>query len=187
MSSSTAIYDACVLYPAPLRDLLMQLALTDLYKARWTNEIHDEWIRNCLANQPTIQPERLERTRSLMNTHVRDCLVDGYQHLIDSLQLPDTNDRHVLAAAITCGADIIITFNLKDFPSSSLSLYNIEAQHPDMFISSLFDLDTPLVCKAVNTVYNRLKNPPLSKEQYLENLLRQQLPKTISLLKEFWY
>lgn len=164
----------------------MQLALTDLYRARWTNDIHDEWIRNCLANQPQILPERLERTRNLMNLHVRDSLVDGYQHLIDSLYLPDANNRHVLAAAITCGASLIITFNLRDFSQSALATYNIEAQHPENFIANLFNLNIPSVCKAVETVYNRLKNPPLTKEHYLENLLKQQLPQTVSLLTEFW-
>ena len=74
-STFTALFEACVLYPAPLRDLLMWLALTDLFRARWTDEIHDEWIRNVLADRPDLRPEQLERTRQLMNTNVRDCLV----------------------------------------------------------------------------------------------------------------
>ena len=67
MSNFAALYDACVLYPAPLRDLLMHLALTDLYRAKWTNEIHDEWIRNVLANRDDLSQESLVRTRDLMN------------------------------------------------------------------------------------------------------------------------
>jgi predicted nucleic acid-binding protein len=148
MSNFTAVYDACVLYPAPLRDLLMQLALTDLYRARWTNDIHDEWIRNVLKNHPHLTLEKLTRTKQLMNTHVRDCLVDGYQSLICSIQLPDPDDRHVLAAAIRCQAGVILTFNLKDFPSESLNPYDIEAQHPDTFISHLLDLNSAKVCNA---------------------------------------
>jgi hypothetical protein len=101
----TALFDACVLYPAPLRDLLMWLALTDLFNAKWTDEIHDEWIRNVLADRPDLKPEQLERTRQLMNTRVRDCLVTGYENLIERLTLPDQDDRHVLAAAILAGAD----------------------------------------------------------------------------------
>lgn len=77
MTNFAALYDACVLYPGPLRDLLMHLALTDLYRAKWTDEIHDEWIRNVLANRVDLTKEMLERTRSLMNRHVRDCLVDN--------------------------------------------------------------------------------------------------------------
>jgi hypothetical protein len=79
MSTFTALYDACVLYPAPLRDLLMRLALMDFFRARWSNEIHDEWIRNVLANRPDLKPEQLDRTRELMNLHVRDSVVTGYE------------------------------------------------------------------------------------------------------------
>jgi predicted nucleic acid-binding protein len=186
MSSVTVIYDACVLYPAPLRDLLMETALTDLYKAKWTNEIHDEWIRNCLADRPDLQRERLERTRDLMNMHVRDSLVDGYQDLIVGLTLPDPKDRHVLAAAIKCGANAIITFNLRDFPNSILSKYNIEAQHPDDFLFNQLSLNGYLIRKAVSTVWERLKKPPYTKEEYLDILHKQQLPKFVSLLRESW-
>src|SRR5690349_185458 len=109
MSNFIVLYDACVLYPAPLRDLLMRLALTDLFRAKWTNEIHEEWIRNVLANRSDITMEMLERTRNLMNSNVRDCLVDGYQELTQGLMLPDPNDRHVLAAAIHANCAVIVT------------------------------------------------------------------------------
>ena len=119
-SNFTVIYDACVLYPAPLRDLLMRLALTDLYRARWTDMIHDEWIRNVLLQRPDLKREDLERTRSLMNANVRDSLVTGFAHLIPAIELPDADDRHVVAAAIHAGANLIVTFNLKDFPAEAL-------------------------------------------------------------------
>jgi len=92
-SHFTVVYDACVLYPAPLRDFLMRLALTDLYRARWTEMIHDEWIRNVLRQRPDLKPEDLDRTRVLMNAHVRDSLVTGFEHLIPSIALPDADDR----------------------------------------------------------------------------------------------
>jgi len=76
MSQLIVLYDACVLYSAPLRDLLIHLALSDLYQAKWTNEIHDEWVRNLLANRPDIKRSQLERTKDLMNKYVRDCLVE---------------------------------------------------------------------------------------------------------------
>ena len=146
MKNFVALYDACVLYPAPLRDLLMHLAMTYLYQAKWTNEIHDEWIRNLLANRPDLKRIQLERTRELMNIHIRDCLVDGYNHLIPSLKLPDPNDRHILAAAIHSSTSIIVTYNLKDFPKSTLNKYGIKAQHPDQFVMQLIDLDPDRVC-----------------------------------------
>jgi hypothetical protein len=60
MAQFIVIYDSCVLYPAPLRDLLMRLALTDLYHAKWTHEIHKEWMRNLLKNRPDLTAERLK-------------------------------------------------------------------------------------------------------------------------------
>ena len=95
MAIYTALYDANVLYPAPLRDLLMRLAVEDVYRARWTDIIHDEWIRNVLANRPDLRPEQLERTRELMNANVRDCLVVCFESLIPALELPDPDDRQL--------------------------------------------------------------------------------------------
>src|ERR1700722_6141619 len=101
----TALYDACVLHPAPLRDLLLQLALSDLFRAKWSNAIHDEWIESVLERRPDLKREQLERTRALMNSHVRGCLVEGHEPLIKTLVLPDPDDRHVVAAAIHARAD----------------------------------------------------------------------------------
>ena len=84
-SSFTVLYDSCVLYPAPLRDLLMQLALTDLFRAKWTDAIHEEWMRNVAADRPDLSRAQLERTRDLMNANVRDCLVTGFEPLVDAL------------------------------------------------------------------------------------------------------
>ena len=89
VSQFTAILDACVLYPAPLRDLLMHLALTDLFRAKWTEAIHEEWIRSVLENRPDLTRGQLERTRQLMDAHVRDCIVTDYEDLIPALTLPD--------------------------------------------------------------------------------------------------
>ena len=106
--SYVVVYDACVLYPAPLRDFLMHLALTELFQARWSDAIHDEWIRNVLADRPNLR-SRLQRTRTLMDKAVPDSLVTGYEPLNEKLDLPDPDDRHVLAAAIRCGAQAIVT------------------------------------------------------------------------------
>ncbi len=111
MSNYTVLFDANVLYPAPMRDVLLQLALTDLFRAKWTDDIHREWIENLLENEPHRDRAALERTRDLMNTNIRDCLITGYEGLIPSLSLPDQDDRHVLAAAIVGRCDAIITQN----------------------------------------------------------------------------
>lgn len=178
-----ALYDACVLYPAPLRDLLLQLALTDLFQAKWTEQIHDEWIRGVLRTRPDLA-EQLSRTRELMNLHVQDCLVQGYEWLIDGLAnvLPDPNDRHVLAAAIHGQCAVIVTANLRDFPETALSAYGIVAQHPDDFIADLIELDSSAVARAIETCHLRLRNPPVSFEQYLKNLKNQGLHQTVKWL-----
>jgi predicted nucleic acid-binding protein len=186
-SNFTAIYDACVLYPAPLRDLLMQLALSDLYRARWTEQIHDEWMRNVLKNRADLSKEQLMRTKNLMNRSVRNSLIENYESMIPSLNLPDPDDRHVLAAAIKGQADIIVTINLKDFPDRILSKYEIEAQHPDIFIADLIDLYPIRVTTAAENCRKRLKNPPKSIDEYLEILLKQGLTMTVSLLKQYYY
>ncbi|WP_414582453.1 PIN domain-containing protein [Scytonema sp. PCC 10023] len=187
MSNFTAIYDACVLYPAPLRDFLMWLALTDLFRARWTQEIHSEWIRNVLKERPDLTIEQLTRTKNLMNTHVRDCLVTGYEALIPGLILPDPDDRHVLAAAIRCNASVIVTFNLKDFPDQALAPYGIESQHPDEFILHLIDHYPAEVCQAAKKHRSTLKNPPSTPDEYLERLLRLGLTRSVTTLREFCY
>jgi len=129
-----ATYDACVLYPAGLRDLLIRLAQTGLFRARWTDDILDEMVRSILDDRPDLKPEQLDRTRTLMCDAVADCLTTGYESLIDGLDLPDPNDRHVLAAAIRAGSGVIVTENIKDFPTAALEPYNIEAQTPDVFV-----------------------------------------------------
>jgi hypothetical protein len=171
----TALLDACVLYPAPLRDLLMRLALTDLYRAKWTADIHDEWMRNLAANRPDISRASIENIRDKMDSHVRDAIVDNYASLIPGLTLPDPKDRHVLAAAIVGRADLIVTYNLKDFPADALDPYGIEAQHPDQFLQHQLGLNPDLVCAVVRNLRSGLNNPPRSVDDYLATLERHDL------------
>ena len=185
MAAFTALYDANVLYPAPLRDLLMHLALTDLFRAKWSNAIHEEWIRNLLENRPDLRREQLERTRDLMNRGVRDALVTNFEDLIPVLELPDADDRHVLAAAIRGRADVIVTFNLKDFPAETLRRYGVEAQHPDEFVSHLIDLNVGAVVGAVRDQRANLKRPPMTAEELLGTLERQELATSVAWLRQF--
>ena len=185
MATFTVLYDACVLYPASLADLLMHLALTGLFRARWTDEIHEEWISALAAKRPDLDRAKLERRRDLMNRHAEDCLVTGYQPLIDGLTLPDKNDRHVLAAAIKTRAHVIVTFNLKDYPAAILNPLGIEAQHPDVFISHLLDLSPGAVCAAVKRQRESLKRPPRTVPEMLESFSKHHLPETVTRLSEF--
>jgi PIN domain len=181
----TALYDACVLYPAPIRDVLMHLALTDLFHARWTNMIHEEWIRAVLANRPDLTRPQLERTRDLMNAHARDALIHDFEDLIPSLSLPDPNDRHVLAAAIRGRVDVIVTYNTKDFPDKSVATYAIVAQHPDQFLTHVLDLAPGTVLAALQRLRQSLKRPPVAISDYLVRLEGLELPTFVAKLREF--
>lgn len=185
MTHYTALLDANVLYPAPVRDLLLQLAVTDLFKAKWSADIHREWMEALLRNEPGRDRAKLERTRDLMDSATRDALVTGYESLIPSLNLPDPKDRHVLAAAIAGRCDVIVTQNLKHFPDDALKPFGIEAQHPDEFLCNHMHLATGLFCSAVAKVRARLNNPPYTVEEYLSILTQQGLVATASELGTF--
>lgn len=184
MAKFTVVLDACVLYPAPLRDLLMRLTVSDLYQARWTEQIHEEWI-NALLRRDGFERSKLEKIKELMNTHARDALVTGYEPLIESLTLPDVDDRHVLAAAVRCNADAIVTKNLKDFPADTLGEFSIEAIHPDDFLFYQLELSAPLFCSALKRMRKSLRNPPKTAEELLLILRKQELPQTCLALEKY--
>lgn len=185
MSRFTVLYDACVIYPAPLRDLLMRLATTGTFKARWTNQIHNEWINALLIKEPNRDRKKLERAKDLMNQHIYDALIEGYEPFIPMLKLPDPDDRHVLAAAIKGKCDLIVTSNLKDFPKDVLSQYDIEAQHPDDFIWHLINLHPDIVAKVAKEQRACLNNPPYTADQFLNKLGAQGLIKTLTELRKY--
>jgi len=184
-SNFTAVYDACVLYPAPLRDFLMWLGLSGRFRARWSSQIHDEWKRSVLRDRPDLTADQLNRTSALMDQAIPDALVAGHEALAENLRLPDPGDRHVLAAAIRCGASVIVIFNEKDFPPEALEPFGIEAQHPDLFIDNLFDLDPAAVIAAAQRQRRQLKNPPMTPDAYLDVLLRQGLAQTTQALSGY--
>lgn len=179
----TALLDANVLYAAPLRDVLMHLAIARLYRARWSALIHEEWIRNLLLRRPDLSRETLETTRDMMNSAVPDGLIEDYEPLIADLTLPDVDDRHVLAAAIMGRADVIVTFNLKDFPKAALEPHGIAVQTPDEFIHELMDSDEDRVCLAIKRQRAFLSKPPKTVEAHLQTLEGQRLPRTVARLR----
>ena len=120
-----------------------------------------------------------------MNAHVRDCLVTEYEGLIEPLKLPDPDDRHVLAAAIHSGSSVIVTYNLDDFPTEYLAQFDIEAQHPDLFIARLIDIALDRVCMAARRQRASLKNPPRTVAEFLDTLSGQRLPETIKRLRDY--
>lgn len=178
------VFDACVLYPAPLRDFLLRLATTGLFSAKWSEAIHEEWIRNLLAERPELK-QQVQRTRELMDQAIPDCLVKDYEPLAGGLSLPDPDDRHVLAAAICAGAQTIVTFNLKDFPAEVLWPHGIESVDPDTFVEQQMDLHEAAVVEVARLHRAALVNPPKEVDAYLDTLSAQGLVVSADRLREF--
>lgn len=181
-ASFTALFDACVLVPAQLRDLLLRLAMTGLFRAKWSADIHEEWMRTVLRLRPELRRRDLERVRALMDAHALDSLVTDYEGLVPAITLPDPDDRHVLAAAIKGRADVIVTFNLRHFPAETIEKWGIEAQHPDEFVVYQFNLNPAAVCAAARLHRASLRNPPFSVREYIELIRRAGLPQTAAAL-----
>ncbi|WP_158973540.1 putative toxin-antitoxin system toxin component, PIN family [Cellulophaga sp. L1A9] len=179
----TVVLDACVLYPAPIRDILLSLAAEGLFKAKWSDIIQDEWLRNLLKNRADLKKAQLNQTIKAMNQAFPDANVENFEDLIPSIKLKDKDDRHVVACAIRCNADLIVTFNIKDFPKKELSKYDIEIQNPDELISNLIDINPKLACKAFSKMVKRLKNPRKTIDEVLNTLENCGLKKSIEKLK----
>jgi len=180
---TVAVLDACVLFPAALRDLWMHLTVRFVFHPKWTAEIQDEWVQSVLEKRPDLQAERLARTTTLMAEAGRDWQVPDFQAVIPSLALPDPDDRHVLAAAIAAGAPLIVTFNLADFPDYALCAHNVRAVHPDVFACELLEAKPLAFLLAVRTHRASLRNPPATSDDYLESLRRLGLARTVANLE----
>ncbi|MDO9435591.1 PIN domain-containing protein [Hydrogenophaga sp.] len=175
--------DANVLYPALLRDVLLSLAHADLYSAKWTAHIRDEWTRSLLRDRPD-QGERIAMAADAMEAAIPDCLVAGYEHLVEGLHLPDPDDRHVLAAAITGHADAIITWNEKDFPADVLNPFGIELQTPDEFVLNQIMLRRNIALAALKGMRERWERPQVTAEALVDLFERRGLPQTAAHLRD---
>lgn len=162
----------------------MQLATATLFRAQWSEDIQEEWI-NALLREERHTREQLERVKNTMNRALLDANVTDYAQHIPTITLPDPDDRHVVAAAIKGRVDAIVTFNLKDFPAAALVPFNLEAIHPDDFITHQFDISEAAVIQAAAAICRRLKKPPKTGKDYLDTLLQQGLPKTVALLRPY--
>jgi hypothetical protein len=162
VGSLIVVHDACVLYPAPLRDLLLQLATAGL----------------------DLTIEQLQRTRTLMDRSGVDSLVEGFEPLISTIHRSvDEKDRHVVAAAIHSHARVIVTFNLAHFPAEALRVHEMEAQHPDDFLMHLERVRPGLLAETAQIARARLRNPPVTAADYLDTIERQRLPATAAMLR----
>lgn len=180
-----ALLDSNILASMVLTDVFVQLAVNDVFQAKWTDEIHREWMAAVLKFRPLLEPQQLERRRRFMDAKTREALVTGYEARIAELTLPDANDRHVLAAAIHGQCDVIVTKNLKDFPTNVLASHGIKAQHPDIFLLDHLNRSTLQVCAALRQVIRRAQNPPLKLADFLARLSNEDLRETAAELRQY--
>jgi hypothetical protein len=160
----------------------MHLALHGLFRAHWSARVHEEWIVALLRNRPDLDRERVDRTRSLMDEHIPEAVVHAYEHRIAALTLPDPDDRHVLAAAIHCDASVIVTTNLRDFPSTALASHTIEAVHPDAFIAGFLETDPNAVVAALRQLRGSFKSPPKTAADLLATMEKHGLTSSAGAL-----
>jgi predicted nucleic acid-binding protein len=177
------VYDANALYGNGQRDLLIRIAQSGLVQVKWTDQILDEMLSNLGKKRPDILAGKLGVLRELMNRAVRDCLVTGYEPLVESLHLPDPDDRHVLAAAIKSSAQVIVTTNLKDFPEPELQPWNVEVKSPDNFVLDQITIDARIVYSCVREIANSRRNPPSTVEDVLAELERAGLVQSVAALR----
>ncbi len=170
-----AVFDACVLYPFHTRNLLVQCAVDRLVEARWTDRIHGEWMRSLVANTPGLSMDRLERTRDRMKAAVPVADVQGYEQLISGIELPDPDDRHVVAAGVAGGASVVVTWNLRDFPDAELARHGRRAETPDQFVLGLHAAIPEAVLAMVANARLNLRVSAPTADDFVSTLERQGL------------
>lgn len=176
------ILDANVLYPFRSRDVLLTFAQLGLFRARITDDIMDEWTRHLIANKPDLETSVRNQVEAIKDAF-EECFVVGYEPLIDGLALPDLDDRHVLAAAIKCSAQVIVTENHKDFPADVLDEHDLITLSADDMLANTFDL-FPIECAlALRTVRKRYGNPPFTPSEFLLDLTKCGMPKLAAMAR----
>jgi predicted nucleic acid-binding protein len=178
-----AVLDACVLYSAATRDVLLWLAAHEIYEPRWIERIQNEWSGNLLSNRTDLEKAKIERTRQKMKDRFTRAFVVGWEKFENSVSLPDKNDCHVVAAAIVAKANYIINYNIKHFLASELALYKIQAKRPDDFLGILFEQNQEKVIAAVREQRSQLRKPPKTAEEYLGSLHKDHMKKFTALLR----
>jgi hypothetical protein len=172
---TVAVFDACILYPFHLRNIVVQAAVDGLVEARWTDEIHDEWIRNLTTATPALSLGRLQATKRLMNQALPRATIDEYRDYIPAVSLPDPDDRHVVAAAIAAGASLILTWNLHDFPLTELKKFGLRRENPNSFLAHLYDnIPASMVVSLANARRN-LSKTRVSASEFIDILKNQKL------------
>lgn len=182
----TATIDACVLAGALPRNMVLSLAAAGFFRPRWSGEIMAETGRAICAihrRQGIVDPEGVAfRHCDAMRRAFPEAMTEGYEKLVPVCNLPDPQDRHVLAAAVQARASVIVTDNIRHFPKDALDTFDIIVSTADDFLADVIDLDAPGAVAALRTVRLRFRKPELDAERLLLKMEGAALSRTASLL-----
>lgn len=178
-----AVLDANVLLPAPLRDTLLRLAEADLYVPKWSERILAEVAKNLVESGRT-DAERAARVTETMAAAFPEAMVPtGLVSRVEPAMANDPKDRHVLAAAVGVGGEVVVTKNLEDFPPTACEPLGIQAVSPDDFLVDLYHVDPSAALRALSDQAAALTKPPLTPREVLDYIARD-APEFAGLIRE---
>ena len=179
-----AFLDTNVLYGALLNDLILELADRGLFRPLWSRDVLFELSKNLVKNGEP--PELVEKRVGVMERYFVDAIVTGYEDLVPSMR-NDPKDRHVLAAAVRGAAEVIVTFNLKDFPAGSVANFDLEVIHPDAFLLDLLDIYRASTLRAIVDLVEAYDSPAMTIDDYLLALKRSGVPQFAAAVSDRLY
>ena len=185
----TAVIDACSLVSPWRRNLLLTLAEAEFFRVRWSDKILHETelaLHKIHEERGSDDPAgRARRAIASMRRAFPEASVEDYENLICACEeLPDADDRHVVAAAIRTQAQAIVTENLRDFPAAILIGFGLEARCADDFIADTIALDEGRAIAAIRQMREMLKKPELGPEELIRSLEANSLIETATILSE---
>lgn len=176
----SCVLDTNIIYPIEIRDIIFWFAFYDLFTIKWSHHVFTEWVE--VMRRKNVSEKDIQQRIANANAAFPDAQVNNYEELIDNLDLPDPNDRHVLAAAIKTNASIIVTNNVKDFPQEYLSKFSIKAQTADEFLTDIIDLNPDVAIAAFRKMVLNRRKPDLDEFQVLDILRKRELKLTADYL-----
>ena len=177
------VVDANLLAGALTRNIILSLAEAGFFRPYWSFRILDEFERYCAKR--TGSPEIAKKQRLRIEAAFPEAIVGGIDAIEEGLNLPDLDDRHVLAAAIKAKAEVIVTENLKDFPVSEMELHDIQVLTLDQFVADILDLAGPEAIAALRLMRERFENPEITAQELILKVETLGLSETANFLAAY--